>query len=164
MHSESSGSDRVPSEAVTMGWRAFAVIVLVAVGGWLLFDTPAIQSAATPRSAWRSSRTGWIARSERLSCASVAALFHTHSRDHGIGCLRCNDLEAAGLLERKDDPDSTEEHPHWTYELTAKADGTSDTAEDDAVTGTKGPRFCFGRCPSSTTLRLPSRRCTHSAT
>ena len=69
--------------------------------------------------------------------------FPFDTRSNRIGCDRCEDLEAAGLVERQAAEDSSEERPHWIYDLTDKAEGLY-TTEDDPVTGNRGPRFCFG--------------------
>jgi hypothetical protein len=65
----------------------------------------------------------------------------------GVGgpeCRRCEDLASAGLLERGEAPDSTQQRRRWIYQLTPKADGIY-TTDEDPFSGDKSPRFCFGR-------------------
>jgi len=127
-----------------MGWRTFAAIGVLAVGGWFLFHRTSdpVSSDAKER---MTLITEGLDREVGANYLCISAgPFPFDSAGRGIGCQRCNDLEAAGLLERRESADSSEERPHWIYELTSKAGGVY-TTEEDPVTGGTGPRFCFGR-------------------
>jgi hypothetical protein len=127
-----------------MSSRTLIVVALLLAGGWFL-----LQRTGDPVSSDAKARMALIKDGldrdvgARFLCIQAGPFPHD-SRDRGIGCQRCNDLEAAGLLERSAAPDSTEERPHWIYTLTAKADGVY-TTDEDPVTGNRGARFCLGR-------------------
>jgi hypothetical protein len=127
-----------------MSLRTFALVAsIVAGGGLYLFTRP-----GDPVSADAKQRMAAI--TEGLDREIVANLlcieggpFPYDTRRGGIECLRCEDLAAAGLLERQEGPDSSEERPYWIYDLTERGMELY-TTDEDPVSGERSPRFCLG--------------------
>lgn len=61
-----------------------------------------------------------------------------------LPCLRCEDLHAAGLLDRTPSPNTTAEQPQWQYDLTDLGRQLY-TTDEDPVSGDRSPRLCLAR-------------------
>lgn len=127
-----------------MSWGKLALLAAVAAGGWFLLartSDPVSSDAKAHMSAILAGLDREFA--SRHLCIREGPFPHD-TGGRGLGCRRCEDLASAGLLERTEAPESTDERPRWIYDLTHKADGVY-TTDEDPVSGDKAPRFCFGR-------------------
>jgi hypothetical protein len=127
-----------------MRWIALIAVIALGYGGWTLYKKNLDPVSSDAKSRMALIKDGLDREIGATLVCVRSGPFPYDSNHRGLPCQRCEDLEAAGLLERKDAADTTEERPHWSWELTSKGEEVY-TTEDDAVTGVKGPRFCFGR-------------------
>jgi hypothetical protein len=127
-----------------VSWGKLVLLGAVAAGAWFAFTWKA-DPVSSDAKAHMSAITEGLDRElvSRYLCIREGPFPHD-TGDRGLECRRCEDLAAAGLLERTEAPESTDERPRWIYDLTPKADGVF-TEDEDPVSGDKSPRFCFGR-------------------
>jgi hypothetical protein len=128
---------------MTMRWLALAALPGLAFGAWILYEKTGDPVSSDARERIELIKAGLDREIGAGLLCVRAGPFPFDVRADFIGCERCEDLEAAGLVERHAAEGSSEENPHWIYDLTDQAEGVY-SAEDDPVTGNKGPRFCFG--------------------
>ncbi len=127
-----------------MRWGLIVTAGLVAAGVWYFGRGGDHVSAET-----RKFETAIVQGLDREIAAGYLCLragpFPVDTRDRWrLQCDRCEDLNAAGLVERTAGPDATPDKPQWIYELTELGKSVY-TTEEDSVSGDRSPRFCFGR-------------------
>lgn len=131
-------------EGTVLSWGKLLVVAALIAGVSFVFTR-----TSDPVSSGAKARLSAIMRGLDRGFAMRHLCTREGPFPHGTGvggpeCRRCEDLASAGLLERSEAPDSTQQRHRWIYPLTPKADRIY-TTDEDPFSSDKSPRFCFGR-------------------